>query len=139
MPEKGKLSISDSGLIRFAVRATIKSKFYIVEYRHEGQLYRVTLGKTNEITPVDARKKAQSILAKIANGVEENSSDAMTLEQAFILYLQQRKLKQLSIATYHHCINAFLSDWKSKPIFEYGIPLPTQRSCCNVCVEQDNK
>ncbi len=121
LTEKGQAIHRDSDLIGFAVRATTKSKSYIVERRHEGKLYRVTIGKTNEITPVEAKKKAQTILADIANGEYEKkkeSSNEVTLEQAFDLYLKQRKLKPLSINTYHHCIDTFLSDWKSKPIFE---------------------
>jgi integrase len=122
LTEKGQVIYRDSDLIGFAVRATVKSKSYIVERRHEGKLFRVTIGKTNEITPVEARKKAQSILSDISNGVYEKKKDAlsgeMTVEQAFSLYLKQRKLKQLSINTYNHCLDSFLSDWKSKPIFE---------------------
>ncbi|OTG81843.1 integrase [Acinetobacter sp. ANC 4558] len=121
LTEKGQAIYRDSDLIGFAVRATVKSKSYIVERRHEGKLYRVTLGKTNEITPIEARKKAQSILADIANGIYENkknSLDVLTLEQAFNLYLQQRKLKPLSILTYQHALDTYLSNWKSKPIFE---------------------
>jgi len=122
LTEKGQAIYRDSDLIGFAVRATVKSKSYIVERRHEGKLFRVTIGKTNEITPVEARKKAQSILADISNGVFEKKKDAltgeMTVEQAFNLYLKQRKLKQLSINTYNHCLDTFLSDWKLKPIFE---------------------
>ncbi len=121
LTEKGQAIHRDSDLIGFAVRATTKSKSYIVERRHEGKLYRVTIGKTNEKTPVEAKKKAQTILADIANGEYEKkkeSSNEVTLEQAFDLYLKQRKLKPLSINTYHHCIDTFLSDWKSKPIFD---------------------
>lgn len=58
----------DSELIGFAVRATTKSKSYIIERRNAGELYRVVLGKTNEISTLSARAKAQTILAKIANG-----------------------------------------------------------------------
>ena len=122
LTEKGQVIYRDSDLIGFAVRATVKSKYYIVERRHEGKLFRVTIGKTNEITPVEARKKAQSILSDISNGVYEKKKDVlsgeMTVEQAFTLYLKQRKLKQLSINTYNHCLDTFLSDWKPKPIFE---------------------
>ena len=122
LTEKGQAIYRDVDLIGFAVRSTTKSKSYIVERRHEGKLYRVTIGKTSEITPIEARKKAQTILAEISNGQYEKNknvqNDEMTLEQAFNLYLKQRKLKPLSIATYHHCINTFIADWKSKPIFE---------------------
>ncbi len=57
LTEKGQAIYRDSDLIGFAVRATTKSKSYIVERRHAGKLFRVTLGKTNEITPVEARKR----------------------------------------------------------------------------------
>lgn len=122
LAEKGQAIYRDSDLIGFAVRATTKSKSYIVERRHEGKLFRVTLGKTNEITPVEARKKAQAILSDISNGIYEKKKNAlngaMTLEQAFELYLSQRKLKPLSITTYNHSIDSFLADWKEKPIFD---------------------
>ncbi|OUY09571.1 hypothetical protein CAP42_10885 [Acinetobacter indicus] len=98
LTEKGQAIYRDSDLIGFAVRATTKSKSYIVERRHAGKLFRVTLGKTNEITPAEARKKAQSILADIANGIFEKKKDVLnneiTLSQAFDLYLKQRKLKR---------------------------------------------
>lgn len=122
LTDKGQVIYRDSDLIGFAVRASTKSKSYIVERRHEGKLYRIAIGKTNEITPVEARKKAQSILADISNGVYKKKEDELnallTLEQAFTLYLSQRKLKPLSITTYHHCINTFLPEWKSRQIFE---------------------
>ena len=122
LTESGQVIYRDSDLIGFAVRASIKSKSYIVERRHEGKLYRITIGKTNEITPAEARKKAQEILVDISNGVFEKKkaelSNQIKLEDAFKLYLNERKLKPLSVRTYHHCIDTFLSDWKTKPIFE---------------------
>lgn len=63
MSKKGRAIHRDSDLIGFAVRATTKIKSYIVERRHKGKLYRVTLGKTNEITPVEARKKLKPYMA----------------------------------------------------------------------------
>lgn len=124
LTEKGQLIYRDSDLTGFAVRATNKSKVYIAERRSNGKLYRVTIGKTNEITVAEAKKKAQKILADISNGnyvKEENKkNDQPTLQDAFDLYLKQRKLKPLSINTYNHCINSFLADWRSLPIFEIG-------------------
>ena len=122
LAEKGQAIYRDSDLIGFAVRATTKSKVYIVERRNEGKLYRVTIGKTNVITFSEAKKQAQTILAEISNGqyaakknLKENNP---TLGQALDLYLSQRKLKELSITTYKHCVGTFLNDWKDKPIFE---------------------
>lgn len=120
----GQKIYRDSELIGFAVRATTKSKAYIVERRTDGKLHRVTIGKTNEVAAAEARKKAQVLLAQIASGeyqkysaVKENSP---TFRQAFELYLKYRKLKSKSIETYHHCINAFLSGWLDLPIFDIG-------------------
>lgn len=122
LTEKGQVIYRDSELIGFAVRSTTKSKVYIVERRAKGKLFRITIGKTTEITPAEARKKAQTLLAEIANGTYQKDSPqenhAPTLDQVFKLYLEHRKLKQLSINTYHHCIDSFLSDWKDKPIFD---------------------
>lgn len=119
--QTGQTLYRDSDLIGFVVRVTTKSKTYIVERRHEGKLHRIVIGKTNEYTPAEARKKAQVILAEISNGTYEKKkielSNQLTLQQAFDLYLGQRKLKPLSINTYNHCLDTFLSDWKTKIIF----------------------
>ncbi|WP_414659245.1 tyrosine-type recombinase/integrase [Acinetobacter courvalinii] len=124
LTEKGQLIYRDSDLTGFAVRATNKSKVYIVERRAAGKLYRVTIGKTNEITVVEAKKKAQKILADISNGEyikdKNKNTDQPTLKDAFELYLKHRKLKPLSVNTYNHCINTFLDDWLEMPIFEIG-------------------
>lgn len=122
LTHEGQVIYRDSDLIGFAVRATTKSKSYIIERRHEGKLYRVTIGKTNEITVVEARRRAQTILAEISNGSYEKKKQIEksnpTVQEAFDLYLEHRKLKPLSIQTYNHCLNSFLSDWKKKKIFD---------------------
>ena len=68
LTEKGQKFYRDSELIGFGVRATTKSKTYIIERRHEGELFRVVIGKTTEITANGARARAQMILAQITNG-----------------------------------------------------------------------
>lgn len=122
LTEKGQVLCRDSDLIGFAVRVTTKSKTYIVNRRYKGELFRIVIGKTNEITPAEARKKAQTILAEISNGTYSKEKQVlnslMTFAQAFDVYLSQRKLKPLSVSTYNHCIDTFLSDWKDKPIFD---------------------
>lgn len=122
LTEKGQVLCRDSDLIGFAVRVTTKSKTYIVNRRYKGELFRIVIGKTSEITPAEARKKAQTILAEISNGAYSKEkqvlSSLMTFAQAFDVYLSQRKLKPLSVGTYNHCIDTFLSDWKDTPIFD---------------------
>lgn len=58
LSESGQKIYRDSDLIGFAVRATTKSKVFIVERRSEGKLYRITIGKTNEFSVAEARKQA---------------------------------------------------------------------------------
>ncbi len=123
LTESGQKIYRDSDLTGFAVRATTRSKVYIVE-RRAGKLYRITIGKTNEIAAAEARKQAQIILAQIASGEYQKqqsvSQNNPTFQQVFDLYLKHRKLKPKSVETYKHCINTFLSDWLDKPIFDIG-------------------
>lgn len=122
LSESGQKIYRDSDLIGFAVRATTKSKVFIVERRSEGKLYRITIGKTNEFSVAEARKQAQVILAEIATGKYKVKNETTrinpTFQEAFELYLKHKKLKQLSINTYNHCFQTFLYDWKDKDIFE---------------------
>ncbi|MFJ1518504.1 tyrosine-type recombinase/integrase [Acinetobacter sp. ABJ_C1_1] len=122
LAESGQKIYRDSDLIGFAVRATTKSKVFIVERRSEGKLYRITIGKTNEFSVAEARKQAQVLLAEIATGKYKAKNEIPksnpTFQEAFELYLKHKKLKQLSINTYNHCFQSFLFDWKDKDIFE---------------------
>lgn len=54
MTDKGQKIYQDSELIGFAVHVTNKSKTYIVERRHEGELFRVTIGKTTDLPATNA-------------------------------------------------------------------------------------
>ncbi|WP_153887046.1 Arm DNA-binding domain-containing protein, partial [Acinetobacter baumannii] len=105
LTESGQKIYRDSDLIGFAVRATTKSKVFIVERRNEGKLYRITIGKTNEFSVAEARKQAQVLLAEIATGKykvkSEPAKNSPTFQEAFELYLKHKKLKQLSINTYN--------------------------------------
>lgn len=123
LTEKGQKIYRDSELIGFAVRATTKSKTYIVERRASGELYRVIIGRTNEISALAARAKAQTILAQIANGLyikkkntQCNSLD-LTVDEALNIYIQKNDFKPKTIRQYKKYFDLYLK-WSNRKLFE---------------------
>ncbi|KMU99968.1 MULTISPECIES: integrase family protein [unclassified Acinetobacter] len=123
--DSGQKIYRDQELIGFAVRATTKSKSYIVERRHAGKLYRVVLGKTNEISAIAARAKAQMILAQIANEeyqkpvkgkAAENPLD-ITVGQALDIYIKRNDFKPKTIRQYNKYFDLYLG-WSNRKLFE---------------------
>lgn len=123
--DSGQKIYRDQELIGFAVRATTKSKSYIVERRHAGKLYRVVLGKTNEISAIAARAKAQMILAQIANEeyqkpvkgkAAENILD-ITVGQALDIYIKRNDFKPKTIRQYNKYFDLYLG-WSNRKLFE---------------------
>lgn len=123
LTEKGQKIHRDSELIGFAVRATTKSKTYIVERRYSGELYRVVIGKTNEVSAMSARAKAQTILAQIANGqyVKKKSTQSdtlnLTIGEALDIYIQKNKFKPKTIRQYKKYFELYLK-WSDRKLFE---------------------
>lgn len=126
LTEKGQLIHRDSELIGFAVRATTKSKTYIVERRYKGELYRVMIGKTNEISALAARAKAQMLLAQIANGeykkpskleVDSKSILDITVDEALQLYIQRNDFKPKTVRQYNKYFDLYLG-WSNRKLFE---------------------
>lgn len=125
LTEKGQVIYRDQDLIGFAVRATTKSKSYIIERRHLGNLYRVVIGKTNEISALAARAKAQMILAQIANGEYKKLSKTnqvndpldITVEDALAIYLKRNEFKPKTIRQYNKYFDLYLG-WSKRKLFE---------------------
>lgn len=123
LTEKGQKIYRDSELIGFAVRATTKSKTYIVERRAQGELYRVVIGKTNEISALAARTKAQTILAQIANGqyIKKKSTQTnpldLTVDEALSIYIQKNDFKPKTIRQYKKYFELYLK-WSNRKLFE---------------------
>lgn len=125
LTDSGQKIYRDSELIGFAVRATSKSKSYIIERRHLGELHRVTISKTNEISAVAARAKAQMILAQIANGeyVKPNKQNLannpldLTVGEALEIYIQRNDFKPKTIRQYRKYFELYLG-WSKRKIFE---------------------
>lgn len=125
LSESGQKIYRDSELIGFAVRATSKSKSYIIERRHAGELFRIVLGKTNEISALSARAKAQMILAKIANGEYQKPAKAksvknlldMTVGEALDIYIEQNDFKPKTVRQYNKYFDLYLG-WSKRKLFE---------------------
>jgi len=125
LSESGQKIYRDQELTGFAVRATTKSKTYIVERRYAGELYRVVLGKTNEISAMAARAKAQMILAQIANGeykkpVKGKTHDDpmdITVGQALEIYIKRNDFKPKTIRQYRKYFDLYLG-WSNRKLFE---------------------
>lgn len=125
LTEKGQVIYRDSDLIGFAVRATTKSKSYIVERRYKGELYRVIIGKTNEISALAARAKAQMLLAQIANGEYRKpekgapikSAVDITVSEALQIYINRNDFKPKTIRQYNKYFDLYLG-WSNRKLFE---------------------
>ena len=123
--EKGQKIYRDSELIGFAVRVTNKSKTYIVERRHEGVLFRVTIGKTTDLPATNARAKAQMILAKISNNEYEkptklnkiNNPLDITVNEALQIYLDKNNFRPKTIRQYKKYFDLYLG-WGNKKLFQ---------------------
>lgn len=125
LTEKGQKIYRDSELIGFAVRATTKSKSFIIERRSQGELFRVVIGKTNEIPALNARAKAQLILAQIANGDYTkqiknqpiNNAQNLIVREALEIYIHRNNFKPKTIRQYRKYFDLYLG-WSNRKIFD---------------------
>lgn len=124
LAEKGQIIYRDSDLRGFAVRVTTKSKTYIIDRRHNNQLYREILGRVNEMPAATARKKAQVILAQISNdewtkaGKKKDADDPLqiTVDQALQIYLDRNDFKPKTVRQYKKYVSLYLK-WGNRKIF----------------------
>ncbi len=125
LTDKGQKIYRDSELIGFAVRVTNKSKTYIVEHRHEGELFRVTICNTTDIPATNARAKAQMILAKISNNEYEKPTRLksvsnpldITVNEALQIYIDKNDFRPKTIKQYNTYFNLYLG-WGNRKLFQ---------------------
>ncbi|MAM72038.1 MAG: integrase [Gammaproteobacteria bacterium] len=116
----------DDQLQGFGLLVTSRgAKSFFVEKRVNGKNRRLTIGRFGQVTPVQARKKAQELLGEMAMGndpLEERRDKAarsVTLGEAYREYLQTRKnLKPNTLHDYKRCIEGALGDWLTTPLSE---------------------
>lgn len=119
---KGQLFIRDTELTGFGLRIGMNSKNYFVEKRINGKSIRKAIGNVEHFTPEEARKRAQVMLGKMADGVnpvEEKKAKAYartTLQEAFDTYKKTRTLSPKTITGMTYNLNQVFNDWLEKPL-----------------------
>ncbi len=117
----------DSELIGFALRVT-NVKVYVVERRVGKSSVRVTVGKHGEITPSQARDKANQLLGLMSQGINPNhqkqqarkemladyakADQQPTLMDAYTVYKAERELSENTLTDYDQCVNDYLVEWR---------------------------
>ncbi|MBC8147938.1 MAG: integrase family protein [Bacteroidetes bacterium] len=123
-PSKNPTFLRDTSLQGFAVKAyPTGSKIFVIEKRINGKVRRITLGPYGVLTVEQARREAQKMLGKIAEGIdpiaekEKKQILSTTLWQAFEEFRKARKhLKPRTLYDYELVIKSKLKDWKDKPL-----------------------
>lgn len=124
VPDAGQAIYRDDELKGFALRITPSGrKTFVVEKRiGRGSPKRKTLGSFGELTAEQARKQAIAFLGKIASGEDpiaqarDEQARAVTLRQAFELYLKTRQLKPNTVHDYRRAMKETFEDWMDRPL-----------------------
>ncbi len=121
----GQAFYRDSKLKGFGLRVGTTGKVYITESKVRGKVVRTSIGKHGVYTCEQARLRARELLLMMSKGInptdvkKEERVRGVTLEQALTDFLEARKsLKPITIKDYKRTINAYLPDWKKKPLLE---------------------
>lgn len=89
--------VFDKALTGFGVRVCRSGyKSYMIQYRSQNRTRRYTLGNCNVLTPLQARKKARSLLAGIIlngeNPAEQRKGELKCLKNAKLLLVESKRL-----------------------------------------------
>ncbi|WP_158527727.1 tyrosine-type recombinase/integrase [Aquitalea magnusonii] len=121
-PAGSQVLYRDTELQGFALRVTKGSKVFVVESRVHGKTTRTTIGRYGTYTPDQARDLARSVLGKMAQGINPNQQKrevarkAVTLDQAYQGYIQERTLRPNSLRDYAKAMNRVFNDWRDIPL-----------------------
>jgi integrase len=133
LPTSGQRFYRDDGLAGFAVRATPKTKSYVVEKRVDGSNRRITIGNCADMTFEAARKQACIMLAEMVRGNDPktgkriNPNNSITLSQALEKFLAVRKICGTTQNNYITAINRHFRDWLDQPITSITKDMVEQR------------
>ncbi|MEL6448323.1 MAG: integrase family protein [Pseudomonadota bacterium] len=122
--ERGQAFLHDTELKGFSVRITASGAMsYVLEKRINGRSRRMTLGRYSELTPIQARKKAQALLGQIAMGNDpvaerrRRQRSLITLEAVYRDFCKVRShLSDKTLYDYQRVLKVALPDWLKKPI-----------------------
>lgn len=123
IPEKGRVDYYDDEVPKLSCRVsqTGKKSFSVVKWK-DGKTQRVTLGATDEISVVEARKQALKALTTLNAGVSPTKQKQQAKLQSTKLvdvleqYLTDRDLKASTVKSYRYMLRLGCSDWLDKPV-----------------------
>jgi len=129
LPREGQLYIFDKQVQGLSIRVThLGVKAFVIRKRIKGQSNAayVNLGYYPEMTIHQVRQKALEALNMIALGINPNkvkdgvaTKQNITLQKVFDDYcVSKHNVKSSTMKNYNSIFNAYLSDWKKKPIAE---------------------
>jgi integrase len=96
------------------------AKAFVVQADHNGKTKRATVGRTAEMTLIEARQSALAVLADLRKGISPGSKpdNAATLRAMLESYLQARRdLRPASIRVYRQ-VERTLAPWMDWPLRE---------------------
>lgn len=124
-PSSGQEFYWDKQLTGFGVKATKTGKSYIVEGQVNRKRRRFVIGKVEMFPPEIARKRAISVLAGMADGIDPNEEkrqqaiSKITVKTAFDNYFELKpNLVASTVDGYKRTCDRYLSAWANVPIIE---------------------
>ena len=124
-PSSGQCFYWDTQLVGFGLKATQTSKSYVAEGQVNRKRRRYVIGNAKVFTLEQARKKAQSILVDMANGIDPNQRkrgelvEAITVAEAFENFFKMKAgLADSTITDYRRTCDKYLVNWANRPLVD---------------------
>jgi integrase len=121
-PATGKKYYFDDTISGFGIVVwSSGTKTFVYQDRIRGRKRRITIDRYGNITPAQARKRAQDLAGQIASGLDpvsekhERAVEALTLSEAMKGYIENRHLKPGTVKDLEIAMQGF-KDWMKRPI-----------------------
>jgi integrase len=122
LPTGKQTFIYDTVISGFGVRLSAKTKAFFVERRVAGKTRRHSLGHYPDITVDQARKRAETAIGQMTNGIDPNeerkqkAAASLTLADVYAAFRTDRKkLTPTTLKQYDDVMTRLLVDWANKP------------------------
>lgn len=121
-PEVGQVIYFDTKLSGFGLRVGRSKKSYFAEKRVDRRTRRVTIGSSDLYSCEQARREAQSIMGKMASGIDPNAertercARGMTLDAAATEFFAMRELAERTEYNYRLMLQMAFGDWLQRPM-----------------------
>ncbi len=132
---KLQLIYKDLNLPGFLIIVGHRSKTFYAEGYPNGKTRRVKVGKYPQMSPEDARKKAQKLLGEMSGGVDpvveqkKEEANKITLEQAtekYFAFLRKKKKSPKTFKSYRASLK-HLRDWNNKCLREISLRMVQEK------------